>query len=208
VGIEHTVKKGKSYNPSKENPMRHAWLLPVQLCILLVLFCEADGYPKASALPQSPPPSVTQPSPATGKSRAWSVVVVSAQKYTWTLEGLDQWGPPMDAFNLVLELRFEYVGPEAPIDPPHVAVVNDQGERRGMRGTVSMDSSELDALDWLLSASGKSPTKLVLKTGARFGSKTPVTYYIANIPKNSADLKLVFGDVPPFSIQLTWMKQG
>jgi hypothetical protein len=197
-----------SFNPlsSKENSMKRPWLLPVQLCILLVPFCEVNGQPETSA-PPPPPPGVVQPSPATGKSQTWSVVVVSAQKYTWTLEGLDQWGPPADAFNLVLELRFEYVGPEAAVDPPQVAVVNEQGERRGMRGTVSTGSSELDALDWLLSATRTEPTKLALKTGARFGSKTPVTYYFANIPTNSANLKLVFGDVPPFLIQVTWMKQ-
>ena len=195
--------------------MKPLILLPVLAWLCFTLCSCAEAEPQKTTTPQQQSASQQQPSTEQGKgaggeSKTWRVVVVSAEKYTLALPDIDQYGPPADEFNLVLKLAIEYVGPDADISAPEVAVVDDKGKEYRMRGTVEMavaDSADMKVVGWLLSATHRQPDNLPLKTGQKVGPKSPVTYYFAGIPKDSQEIKLRFGDVPAFTIRLTQMKE-
>jgi hypothetical protein len=65
------------------------------------------------------------------------------------------------------------------------------------------NASDIEALNWLMSATHPKPDKRPLKGGEKFG---PVTYYVAGIPQGSTNLKLLFADVTPITLRLTELK--
>lgn len=172
--------------------MRNAMVLMVVVALCAVLYSQAAPVTARGSDPSEPR--------TTGKSKTWRVVVESAEKYTWPLPDIDQYGPPADEFNLALNLTIEYVGSDAEVKAPRVAVLDEKGKEYAMRSAVTVASSDLNALDWLRSAAGNQPRTMAVKTGQKFGKKAPVTYYLAGIPKSSRELKLRLGDVPPFVI--------
>lgn len=42
--------------------------------------------------------------------------------------------------------------------------------------------------------------KRSLKGGEKFAARTPVTYYVGNIPRGSTGLRLLFADVAPIPL--------
>jgi len=192
--------------------MRLLVLLPALAWLSFTLCDCIEAAPQKTTTPQPqaasrPRPSTDQGKGAGGESKTWRVVVVSAERYTWALPGIDEYGPPADEFNLVLKLAIEYVGPDAEVRAPYVAVLDGKGKEHTMRAAVTVASSDLNALDWFMSAADSQPHTLPAKTGQRFGTKAPVTYYLWGIPKDSGDIKLRFGDVPAFAIRPTQMKE-
>lgn len=198
-------------------------MLPLMIAVFIVLIAVPGCSPKEKAEGAETTAKIDTPlgnpggSEATAKSNNWKVTIVAASKYTEPrvnpnnpAEYLD---PPVYGEgnqNLVLELRFEYVGPAGDVDAPALSVSNEKGETFKAIGNIQMSGDELsefNAAGWLLSSTRpEPPQKHRLKGGEKFGAKTPITYYIADIPSASTDLKVLFADIPPIPIKPTQLK--
>ena len=149
---------------------------------------------------------------ATAKNANWQVTIVSAAKYTQARinpyipnQYLEPPGYKKDCYNLALELSFEYLGPPGDIVAPSVSAVNEKGEKFPAMGHINTSSSS-KGLEWLITLARDNPDKRALKGGEKFGDDAPITFYIADIPLTSTDIKVVFADVPPIPVKPTQLK--
>lgn len=149
----------------------------------------------------------------TTKSANWQVTVVRAAKYTKARispYAPNQYlEPPVgkeDCYNLALELSFVYLGPPGDISAPAVLAINEKGEKFHAMGNISMSSSDVDALSWLVTLARPEPDKQTLKGGEKFGDKSPITFYIGDIPLSSTEIKIGFADVAPVPVKLSQLK--
>lgn len=149
---------------------------------------------------------------ATGKSANWKVTIVKAQMYTKpriSPYNPNQYlEPPVykkDCYNLALDLSFVYVGPPADVVAPSISVVDEKGETFHTVGNLST-SSNCKGLEWLITLASHPPGKRALKGGEEFGTDSPITFYVVDIPLSSTNIKVVFADVPPIPVKPTQLK--
>lgn len=192
--------------------MRRTVLMLFAITICLS-FCQR-GQPKVPAGGDAVSPKTDVLS---AKSNNWKVTIVNAAMYTEPRinpnNPSEYLEPPVsgkDDFNLVLELMFEYVGHAGDVAAPTISVTNAKGEKFDIIGNLKISGNEhveFDVVQWPLSATHpEPPEKHALLGGEKFGAKTPITYYVADIPLASTDLKLSFADIPPIPIRPTQLK--
>lgn len=151
--------------------------------------------------------------PVAGKSANWQVTVVKAAMYTKArispYDPNQYQEPPVykkDSYNLALELSFVYVGPPGEIAAPSLSAINENGEKFHALGNLQTSSSHLDGFEWLITLARSEPDKRALKGGEKFGDDSPITFYIADIPLASKEIKILFADVPPIPVKPTPLK--
>jgi hypothetical protein len=142
-----------------------------------------------------------------GASANWKVTVVSAASYArarinpnFPSQYLEPNAYAQGKFNLILNLRFEYIGPPAEVPAPHIAVTDNRGNTAHAIGNLQTSSNDIGALSWLISLANAEPKKRSLKGGEKFGADEPITVYVAGMPEGATGLRLVFADVTPIPI--------
>ena len=148
-----------------------------------------------------------------GQGKHWRVEVVSAIRKTQAQlnpDYPDNDPPVYEAKNglLILRLQFEYLGPSGQVPAPNVTVVDERGKKFSIFGNLTLQGlSELDLMDWLLSATHTTPETHTLKQGDKIGK--PYVQYYLEIPNEAKKLKLVFGgeEIPGLVITPTDFKK-
>ena len=155
----------------------------------LIRMCGAMALSAAfAASPQSQRPV------AAGKSPNWSVSVVAARKKAYS----DQY------YQLVLDLRFEYLGSGGEVAAPRIAVTDERGKRYepAVDTRFAAPAGDIGLALWLSSSVMAQQMKRSLKSGDTFGFDEPLTYeFVPLIPIGSKTLTLIFADVDPVTIR-------
>lgn len=137
----------------------------------------------------------------TAQSSNWKVIVVKAAKYTEPRPNVD---PPVsgtDHYNLLLNLELHYLGPDGNVPAPTVGVINETDKQYPAIGNMSGSGNvDFKVVTWLISSTHSEPDKRATKTGEKFG---PHSFYIADIPVGSKQLKLIVADILPLEIKPT-----
>ena len=135
------------------------------------------------------------------KSEAWEVTRVAAAIVKSGAFGKP--AAPMQERMLEIEISSEYIGPEAELTPPTVAVVGASGaEYKPLKGYTAVNAESMGSVaghfGWLMSAADDIP---IAKRLSRGTSLPGVIYYVA-VPDREpgATLKLRFADVKPFPL--------
>jgi hypothetical protein len=139
-----------------------------------------------------------KPPEAAGEN--WRVTLLDSAKYTVNRENVD---PVVDEgkFNVRLELKSEYIGPPGEAEAPRLKLVAGDGKEYRAIGNLSSSGNgrtDFSAIPWLMSATHNDPDKRAVKTGDTFG---PFAYFVADLPMDAKDLRLVYGDTAPLSIR-------
>jgi hypothetical protein len=143
-----------------------------------------------------------QSKPIVHKSKVWDVRAVAAVIVRHGAIGKP--AAPPESQMIEIEITSEYIGPEAEVPPPSVAVVGASGaEYKPLRGYTAVNAEAMgvmvEHLGWLMSSSDKTPKSKRLRPGT---SLTGVIHYVA-VPQREAvaSLKLQFADVEPFLLK-------
>jgi len=136
-------------------------------------------------------------------SKTWRVTVVDAAKYTANRDNVD---PVVSegTFNLRLELRAQYLGPEGNVAAPVLKVVDQDGKEFRPPGNVSGGGDlDFEASFWIINESLRQETEGKPDTRPMTPGKTIglLNFYIVDLPRGTKELRLGFGDIAPFRIR-------